>query len=63
MVQPMVEWCNQVPVVGSTYGRYDLNVIKEHFAEVDIEIPKPLWMKFEEMPPFFFTQTKLCLNI
>jgi len=26
------------------------------FAEVDIEIPKSLWMKFEEMPPFFFTK-------
>jgi len=26
------------------------------FAEVDIEIPKPLWLKFEEMPPFFFTK-------
>ena len=26
------------------------------FAEVDIEIPKRLWMKFEEMPPFFFTK-------
>ena len=26
------------------------------FAEVDIEIPQKLWMKFEEMPPFFFTQ-------
>jgi len=26
------------------------------FAEVDIEIPEPLWMKFEEMPPFFFTK-------
>ena len=25
------------------------------FAEVDIEIPQSLWMKFEEMPPFFFT--------
>ena len=25
-------------------------------AEVDIEIPKRLWMKFEEMPPFFFTK-------
>jgi len=25
------------------------------FAEVDIEIPQNLWMKFEEMPPFFFT--------
>ena len=22
-------------------------------AEVDIEIPKRLWLKFEEMPPFF----------
>ena len=26
------------------------------FAEVDIEIPKKLWMKFEEMPPIFFTK-------
>ena len=26
------------------------------FAEVDIEIPQKLWMKFEEMPPFFFTR-------
>lgn len=24
------------------------------FAEVDIEIPKPLWPKFEEMRPFFY---------
>ena len=32
--RPIVEWCNQVPVVGSTYERYDLNVIKEHFAEL-----------------------------
>ena len=26
------------------------------FAEVDIEIPRKLWMKFEEMPPFFLTK-------
>ena len=26
------------------------------FAEVDIEISQKLWMKFEEMPPFFFTR-------
>ncbi len=26
------------------------------FAEVDIEIPKHLWKKFEEMPPFFFNK-------
>ena len=26
------------------------------FAEVDIEILQKLWMKFEEMPPFFFTK-------
>ena len=26
------------------------------FAEVDIKIPQNLWMKFEEMPPFFFTK-------
>ena len=27
------EWCDQVPVLGFNYGRYDLNLIKEHFAE------------------------------
>lgn len=27
------------------------------FAEVDIEIPERLWLKFEEIPPFFFTKT------
>jgi len=26
------------------------------FVEVDIEIPQNLWMKVEEMPPFFFTK-------
>ena len=26
------------------------------FVEVDIKILKSLWMKFEEMPPFFFTK-------
>ncbi len=26
------------------------------FAEVDIEIPKTLWKKFEEMPPFFYNK-------
>ena len=26
------------------------------FAEVDIEIPRKQWAKFEEMPPFFFTR-------
>ena len=26
------------------------------FAEMDIEIPRKLWMKFEEMPPFFLTK-------
>ena len=25
-------------------------------AEVDLEIPWLLWLKFEEMPPFFFTK-------
>ena len=28
------EWCNQVPVLGFNSGRYDLNLIREHFAEL-----------------------------
>ena len=27
------EWCNQVPVLGFNSGRYDLNLIREQFAE------------------------------
>ena len=27
------EWCTQVPVLGFNAGRYDLNLIKEHFVE------------------------------
>ncbi|XP_078356057.1 uncharacterized protein LOC144640871 [Oculina patagonica] len=35
-------------------GEYAADVAKWFgFAEVDIEIPKELWKKFEEMPPFF----------
>ena len=30
----LVEWCNQVPVLGFNCGHYDLNLIKEHFAEL-----------------------------
>ena len=26
------EWCNQVPVLGFNSGRYDLNLIREHFV-------------------------------
>ena len=29
----LMEWCDQVPVLGFNCGRYDLNLIKEHFAE------------------------------
>jgi len=29
-----VEWCDQVPVLGFNCGHYDLNLIKEHFAEL-----------------------------
>ena len=27
-------WCNQVPVLGFNSGRYDLNLIREHFVEL-----------------------------
>ena len=27
------EWCHQLPVLGFNSGRYDLNLIREHFAE------------------------------
>ena len=28
------KWCNQVPVLGFNSGRYDLNLIREHLAEL-----------------------------
>ena len=30
----IVEWYDQVPVLGFNCGRYELNLIKEHFAEL-----------------------------
>ena len=30
----LVEWFDQVPILGFNSGRYDLNLIKEHFAEL-----------------------------
>lgn len=30
----LVEWCDQVLVLGFNCGRYDLNLIKEHFVEL-----------------------------
>ena len=32
--RPKIEkWCNQVPVLGFNFGRYDLNLIREHFVK------------------------------
>lgn len=28
----IVEWCDKVPVLGFNCGRFDFNLIKEHFA-------------------------------
>ena len=30
----LAEWCDQVPALGFNCGRYDLNLIKEHFTEL-----------------------------
>ena len=30
----VIEWCDQVPVLSFNCGRYDFNLIKEHFAEL-----------------------------
>ena len=56
--------CGKEKVVSYINPRYQavklISRLKEGswfgFAEVDIEIPQKLWMKFEEMPPFFFTK-------
>ena len=33
-LRAMIEWCDQVPVLGFNCGRYHLNLITEHFAEL-----------------------------
>ena len=33
----VIEWCDQVPVLGFNCGGYDLNLIKEHFAELLVD--------------------------
>ena len=30
--QRILDWCNQVPVLGFNSGKYDLNLIKNHFV-------------------------------
>lgn len=32
--QVIVDWCEQVPVLGFNCRHYDLNLIKEHFTEL-----------------------------
>ena len=43
----VVEWCDQVPVLRFNCGRYDLNLIKKHFAEllVDTTANTTMFMK------------------
>lgn len=32
--QVIIDWCEQVPVLGFNCRHYDLNLIKEHFTEL-----------------------------
>ena len=40
----LIEWCDQVPVLGFNSGRYDLNLIKEHFAELLVDTTKKVFV-------------------
>ena len=59
----MLEWCAQVPVVGFNSGRYDLNLIKEHFVEELADLGKVHVGKKVSKTMFIKTQTLLFLDI
>lgn len=42
----IAKWCDQFPILGFNSGRYDLNLIKEHFVELLANTTaKMLWGK------------------
>ena len=59
----MLEWCAQVPVVGFNSGRYDLNLIKEHFVEELADLGNVHVGKKVSKTMFIKTQTLLFLDI
>ena len=59
----MLEWCAQVPVVGFNSGRYDLNLIKEHFMEELADLGNVHVGKKANTTMFIKTLTLLFLDI
>ena len=59
----MLEWCAQVPVVGFNSGRYDLNLIKEHFVEELADLGNVHVGKKANTTMFIKTPTLLFLDI
>ena len=60
----LIEWCDQVPVLGFNSGRYDLNLIKEHFAELLADTTKKVFVaKKANTTMFLKTEKFLFLDI
>ena len=59
----MLEWCAEVPVVGFNSGRYDLNLIKEHFVEELADLGNVHVGKKANTTMFIKTPTLLFLDI
>ena len=60
----LIEWCDQVPVLGFNSGRYDLNLIKEHFAELLADTTKKVFVpKKANTTMFIKTEKFLFLDI
>ena len=59
----MLEWYAQVPVVGFNSGRYDLNLIKEHFVEELADLGNVHVGKKANTTMFIKTPTLLFLDI
>ena len=56
----VVEWCDQVPVQGFNCGRYDLNLIKEHFAELLADTTKKLQIAKKANTTMFMKTDGFC---
>ena len=56
----LIERCDQVSVLGFNSGRYDLNLIKEHFAELLADTTNKVFVAKKANTTMFIKNEKFC---
>ena len=58
----LIEWWQQVPVLGFNSGRYDLNLIKKHFAELLADTTKKVFVAKKANTTMFLKTEKILVS-